>query len=172
MFRLVLNVSAEGDSMAALCSLLQYSVTLTVRSFLLIFRWNLMCFSLCPLSLAMSLGSSEKSLCPSFWPQSLQCFYALIRSPLCLLFFRLSREIRQTFLIMEMLQSSWNIEPQSFLSWKGGVVHQDSQVSLCRAAFHQVIPYWYTGLFFPSCISPENRIALCGLKSALVNSVL
>jgi len=36
-----------------------------VKMFLLTFRWNFLCFSLCPLPLVLSLGTTEKSLAPS-----------------------------------------------------------------------------------------------------------
>jgi len=42
----------------------QCSVTLKVKKFFLVFRWNFLCFSLCPLPLVLSLGTTEKSLAP------------------------------------------------------------------------------------------------------------
>jgi len=65
--RWVLNISREGDSTTSLGSLFQCSVTLRVKKFLLMFRWNFLCFSLCPLPLVLSLGTTEKSLAPSSW---------------------------------------------------------------------------------------------------------
>jgi len=35
------------------------------KKFFLMFRWNFLCFSLCPLPLVLSLGTTEKSLAPS-----------------------------------------------------------------------------------------------------------
>jgi len=59
-----LNISREGDSTASLGSLCQCSITLRAKKFFLMFRWS---FSLCPLSLVLSLGTTEKSLVPSSW---------------------------------------------------------------------------------------------------------
>ena len=59
------NISREGDSTASLGSLFQCSVTLRGKKFLLVFRRNFLCFSLCPLPLVLSLGTTEKSLAPS-----------------------------------------------------------------------------------------------------------
>jgi len=64
-FRRLLNISREGDSTTSLGSLCQCSVTLRGKKFFLMFRWNFLCFSLCPLPLVLSLGTTEKSLAPS-----------------------------------------------------------------------------------------------------------
>jgi len=63
--RQVLNISRKGDSTTSLGSLFQCSVTLRGKKFFLMFRQNFLCFSLCPLSLVLSLGTTEKSLAPS-----------------------------------------------------------------------------------------------------------
>jgi len=65
MSRQVLSISREGDSTNPLGSLFQCSVTLKVKKFFLMFSWNLLCFSLCPLPLVLLLGTTEKSLAPS-----------------------------------------------------------------------------------------------------------
>jgi len=49
----------------SLGSLFQGSVTLRGKKFFLMFRRNFLCFSLCPLLLVVSLGTTEKSLAPS-----------------------------------------------------------------------------------------------------------
>jgi len=41
-----LNISREGDSTTSLGSLFQCSVTLRVKKFFLMFRWNFLCFIL------------------------------------------------------------------------------------------------------------------------------
>jgi len=64
--RQVLNSSREGDSTTSLESLFQCFVTLKVKMFFLMFRWNFLCFSLRPLPLVLSLGTTERSLAPSF----------------------------------------------------------------------------------------------------------
>jgi len=63
--RWVLNISREGESTTSLGSLFQCSVTLRGKKFFLMFRQNFLCFSLCPLPLVLSLGTTEKSLAPS-----------------------------------------------------------------------------------------------------------
>jgi len=72
-----LNISREGDSTTSLGSLCQCSVTLRGKKFFLMFRQNFLCFSLCPLPLVLSLGTTEKSLAPSSWnpPLSLDHLY-------------------------------------------------------------------------------------------------
>ena len=55
------NISREGDSTASLGSLGQGSVTLRGKKFFLMFSWNFLCSSLCPLPLVLSLGTTEKS---------------------------------------------------------------------------------------------------------------
>ena len=60
-----LNISREGDSTTSPGNLFQGSVTLRGKKFFLMFRRNFLCFSLCPLPLVLSLGSTEKSLAPS-----------------------------------------------------------------------------------------------------------
>jgi len=62
--RWVFNISREGDSTASLGSLFQCSVTLRGKKFFFMFRRNFLCFSLCPLPLVLSLGTSEESLAP------------------------------------------------------------------------------------------------------------
>ena len=64
MSRRVWNISREGDSTASLGSLFQGSVTLRGKKFFLMFSWNFLCLSLCPLPLVLSLGTTEKSLGP------------------------------------------------------------------------------------------------------------
>ena len=63
--RRVLNISRERDSTASLGSLFQCSVTLRGKKFFLMFSWNFLCFSLCPLPLVLSLGTTAESLAPS-----------------------------------------------------------------------------------------------------------
>ena len=52
-----LNTSREADSTTSLGSLFQCSVTLRGKKFFLVFSWNFLCFSLCPLPLVLSLVS-------------------------------------------------------------------------------------------------------------------
>jgi len=58
----VLNISREGDSTSSLGSLFQCSVTLKVKKFFLLLRWNSLYSHLCPLPLVLSLGTVENSL--------------------------------------------------------------------------------------------------------------
>ena len=62
--RWVLNISREGDSTTSLGRLFQGSITLRGKKFFLMFRRNFLGFSLCPLPLVLSLGTTEKSLAP------------------------------------------------------------------------------------------------------------
>ena len=55
----------EGDSTTSLGSLGQGSVTLRGKKFFLLFSWRFLCFSLCPLPLVLSLGTTGKRLASS-----------------------------------------------------------------------------------------------------------
>ena len=46
-------------------SLGQGSITLRGKKFFLMFSWNFLCSSLCPLPLVLALGTTAKSLAPS-----------------------------------------------------------------------------------------------------------
>ncbi|KAJ7417752.1 hypothetical protein WISP_62774 [Willisornis vidua] len=59
--RRFLNVSSEGNSTTSLGNLFQWSVTRTLK-FFLIFWWNFLCISFYPLPLALCFGTTEKSL--------------------------------------------------------------------------------------------------------------
>ena len=63
MSRWVLNISREGDATAPLGGLGQGSVTLRGKKFFLGFSWTFLCFSLCPLPLVLSLGTTEEMTC-------------------------------------------------------------------------------------------------------------
>ena len=71
----------------SLGNLFQCSIALTVKKYFLMFRGNLLCFSLCPLPLVLSLGTTDKSLAPS----SLQVFTYIDDIPLSLLFSSLNK---------------------------------------------------------------------------------
>ena len=71
--RRVLNISRGGDSTTSLGSLFQCSVTLRGKKFFLTFRWNLLCFSLCPLPpKSCSCDNSDLQVTTRF--ASLRCF--------------------------------------------------------------------------------------------------
>lgn len=55
------------DLITSLGHLLQCLTTLTVKGFFLMLKWNLLYFSLCPLPLALSLSTTEKSLGASLY---------------------------------------------------------------------------------------------------------
>jgi len=59
------HVGLEYLQRRRLRSLFQGSVTLRGKKFFHIFSWNFLCFSLCPLPLVLSLGTTGKSLAPS-----------------------------------------------------------------------------------------------------------
>lgn len=65
--RWVLSISREGVSIDSLGSLLQCSATLSAKKFLLMFRWNFPCSTLCPLQLVLLMGTTKKSLASSIW---------------------------------------------------------------------------------------------------------
>jgi len=119
--RRVLNISREGDSTASLGSLFQGSVTLRGKKFFLMFRWNFLCFSLCPLPLVLSLGTTEKSLAPSFWHPPLRYLWASLVPSLPSLLQAKQAQLPQPFLIGEMLQSPHHAHSPvaSHLSWTG-----------------------------------------------------
>jgi len=78
----------------------QCLVTLSIKKHFLVFRQTLLCFSLCPLPLALSLHTTEKSLAPpslhpSFRYLSLQA--SLLQDE--------QSQLSQPFLIGEVLQS-------------------------------------------------------------------
>jgi len=52
------SISKDGDPTTSLGKLPQCSVTLTVKKCFLMFRGNLLCFSLCPLPLVLSVDTS------------------------------------------------------------------------------------------------------------------
>lgn len=58
-----------GDYTTSLDSVCQCSITCIVKKCFLMFRRILLCFSLCPMPLVLSLGTSENSVAPS----SLHC---------------------------------------------------------------------------------------------------
>lgn len=76
------NISRDGDSRTNLGSLCQCSVTLTVKICFLMFRQNLVCFSLHPLLLVLSLGTTDKGLgLLSFHPPSLKVVVHIDSTP-------------------------------------------------------------------------------------------
>ena len=60
--RWLLSISKDGNSTTPLGNLCQCSATLAGKKCFLMFRGNLLCFSLCPLPLVLALGTAEKSL--------------------------------------------------------------------------------------------------------------
>jgi len=66
MSRWLLKITKDGDSTTSLGNWCQCLVPLTVKRCFLMFRENFLCFSLCPFPLVLSLGTTEKSLAPSF----------------------------------------------------------------------------------------------------------
>jgi len=64
--RWLLIISKDGDTTISLGNLCRCSVTLTVKMSFLMFRCDLLCFSLCPVSPVQSQGTTEESLAPFF----------------------------------------------------------------------------------------------------------
>jgi len=61
-----------------------------VKKYFLMFRWTLLCFSLCPLPVVLSLGTTERSLALSASQPPCRYLYTLRRCPLIRLFSRLN----------------------------------------------------------------------------------
>ena len=110
MSRQLSNISKVWDCKILLGNLFQGSVTLTVKKCFLMIRGNLLCFSLCPLPLILSLGTVEKSLALFSLYPPFRYLYTLIRSPLSYLLSRLNgpRSLR-VFLKGVVLQSLNNL---------------------------------------------------------------
>jgi len=100
----LLSASKDADATTSLGNLCQCLVTLTVKKCFLMFRGNLLCFSLCPLPLVLSLGTTKKSLDPSLHPP-FRYWSTLIRSPEPSLLQAEQPKISEPFLTGEMLQS-------------------------------------------------------------------
>ena len=79
-------------------------VTLTVRKDFLIFTWNILCFSLCPLPLVLSLGTTEKSL-PSPSLHSVLGYLCLLTRSLLRLLQAEQSQLSVPFLISEIFQT-------------------------------------------------------------------
>ena len=75
MFRWLLSISKDGDSTTCLGNLCQCSVTRTVKKCFPMLRGNLLCFSVCPLPLVLSVGTTEKTLAPSSLHSPFRCVY-------------------------------------------------------------------------------------------------
>ena len=78
------------------------------------FRANLLCYSLCPLPLVLSLGTTERGLAPSSLHPPFRYLYTLIRSPWA--FLRLNSLSTQPFIRGEMLQSLHHLNGSLVLS--------------------------------------------------------
>ena len=136
--RRILNISREGDSTTSLGNLFQCSVTHRVKKFFLMFRWNFLCFILCPLLLVLSLGTTEESG-PILLTPTLQIF---ITSTFSLVFFRLNKPSSLSFssqdrcyspLILVALHWTLSSSSSSFLKWVAQNWTQYSRWGLTRA---------------------------------------
>ena len=134
---------------SSLGNLCQCSIICTAQKCFLVFRGNLLCFSLCPLLLVMVLGAAERSLAPSFLdppsrtyrqsqaPLKTSCLQAEpAQLPKALLFllisfllqrgFRLCHYFSYCFLQMYETVKIHTGDMTSFLLWMDGV-HVPSQ---------------------------------------------
>lgn len=68
----------EGDSTTSLGSLCHCSITCTAQKGCLVFMGNLLCSSLCPLPLVLSLGTTQKTLALSSLHSPFRYLYILI----------------------------------------------------------------------------------------------
>lgn len=71
---------SKNNSITSLDKFCQSSVDFTVMKYLMMFRWNFLCFSLCLLSLDLGLGTTEKNLSLSSFHPPLRYFYTLMSS--------------------------------------------------------------------------------------------
>lgn len=62
MSRWLLHISKERDSMTTLGNLCEYSVTFTVKTCSLMFKWDILFFGLCPFPLVPSLDTTDLML--------------------------------------------------------------------------------------------------------------
>ena len=83
------NISSEGDSTPSLGNLFQCMVSCRVKFFLM-FMWNFLGISFCPLVLVLLLSTTEQRLVLALSPPCTD-LCTLVRSPLSHLFLRLSR---------------------------------------------------------------------------------
>lgn len=81
MTRQVFNISREVDYKTSLGNLYQYSVMLIVKNFFLIWRWNILCFILCPLPLVLVTGHHQKESGPILLKPSLKVFLYIDKIP-------------------------------------------------------------------------------------------
>lgn len=79
------NISRDSDSITFLGNLLRCSVTCTIKMFSLMFRWNLLSISFCPLSFILLLVITEQCLAASSWLLPFRYLDTSIRSSLSLL---------------------------------------------------------------------------------------
>ncbi|PKU46071.1 gamma-aminobutyric acid receptor subunit alpha-4 isoform x1 [Limosa lapponica baueri] len=105
MTRRFLNISEDENSTISPKNLCQCPVTLTVEKCFLMFRKNLLCFTLCLLPPVLSLGTTEKSLALSSLFPPIRYFYTWIRSPDPSHLLAKQSQLSQPFLVGEMLQS-------------------------------------------------------------------
>lgn len=90
LFRQFLSISNDQYSTTScLANLFQSSITWIVKKCFLMMREYHTCFSLYPLPLVFSLGTSDKSLALFSFHPPFKFLYPLKRSPSSLLFFRL-----------------------------------------------------------------------------------
>lgn len=79
--RWVSNISNGGDSTVSLDNLCQCLATLIAKKYFLMLTENLLCFSLCPLSLVLSLKTPEGRLGLSSLHPPYRNLYKIVRSP-------------------------------------------------------------------------------------------
>jgi len=101
----VLSNSKDEGSSASLGHLFHCSITCPVKKFSYMFKWNLLYFSLCPLPLVLSLGTTEKSLSLSSLPLPHQVFTHIeITCPESSLVYGEQSQLTQPLRICQMFQ--------------------------------------------------------------------
>jgi len=134
--RWVLNISREGESTSSLGSLFQGSVTLRGKKFFLMFKWNFLCFSLCPFPLVLLLAPLKR-----VWPHPLDIhpsdIYKHILGPLSA-FSRLNKPSSLSLsssplIILVALCWTLSSSSSSFLNWGAQNWTEYSRWGLTRA---------------------------------------
>lgn len=90
MSRWLLKLFKDGNSTSSLDNLCLYSGTLTVKRWLLMFKQNFLCFSLCPFVSGALTGHDWKETLSLLFAPSLELFVYTKKIPTTLFFFQLS----------------------------------------------------------------------------------
>lgn len=99
-----LSITEDGDSTPSVGNLLHCSITSTVKKFVLVFQYNFLDFSFCPLPLVPG-HRWEEPLSVLFTPPTNQVFIHIGKLAPNLLLSRLNSPSSQSLLVWQMLQA-------------------------------------------------------------------